>query len=172
MFVDLVHAVATPNAPQVELAAHDKHGTLPVSDHVVPASHGTLHTASVVLVHAIFTPCVHVTSAAHAAHGAFPVGEKVVPASHATWHTVSAVVLHEVLTPAAYDSLGFNLQLRSAAHDSQGSLPFCENEVPPTQGAIAPLHTMSAPGTQEVLTPVAHVESAAHGMHGAFPEAE
>ena len=162
VFAVLVHAVATPNTPQV---LHEPHGALPVIDHVLPASHGILHTASAVFVHALFTPCVHVESAAHAVHGAVPDRENVVPVSHATWHTVSVVVVHDVLMP--------DVQVESAAHGLQGSLPVPENEVPPTQGANAPLQTMSAPGTQAVLTPVAaHVDLTAHDVHGAFPEAE
>ena len=58
------------------------------------------------------------------------------------------------------------------AHAPQGSLPVPENDVPPTQGAIAPLQTMSEPGVQAVLTPAVHVDSSAHGEHGAFPEEE
>ena len=38
-----------------------------------------------------------------------------------------------------------------------GALPDAENDVPPTQGATAPVQTMSAPGTQAVLTPVGGV---------------
>ena len=60
----------------------------------------------------------------------------------------------------------------AAAHASQGSVPVTENDVPPTQGAIAPLQTMSEPGVQAVLTPAVHVDSSAHGEHGAFPEEE
>ena len=63
--------------------------------------------------------------------------------------------------------------MESPAHATQGTLPVPENDVPPTQGAIAPLQTMSEPGIQAVWTPVEpHVESEAQDVHGAFPEAE
>ena len=63
--------------------------------------------------------------------------------------------------------------MESPAHATQGALPVPENDVPPTQGAIAPLQTMSDPGMQAVWTPAEpHVESSAHDVHGAFPEAE
>ena len=59
------------------------------------------------------------------------------------------------------------------AHVPHGSLPVPENDWPPTHGAIAPLHTISEPGVQDVLTPAApQVESAAHAAHGALPVAD
>lgn len=100
----------------------------------------------------------------HAAHGDFPVAEKVVPASHATWQIVLFVVVHDFSTPSA--------QVETAAQVSQGSFPVLENEAPPTHGAIAPAHTIFAPGTQAVLTPAVHVESAAHAAHGELPDAD
>jgi hypothetical protein len=63
--------------------------------------------------------------------------------------------------------------VESPAHATQGALPVPENDVPPTQGAIAPLQTMSEPGIQAVWTPAEpHFESSAQDVHGAFPEAE
>jgi hypothetical protein len=63
--------------------------------------------------------------------------------------------------------------VESPAHATQGALPVPENDVPPTQGAIVPLQTMSEPGMQAVWTPAEpHVESSAQDVHGAFPEAE
>ena len=63
--------------------------------------------------------------------------------------------------------------MESPAHATQGALPVPENDVPPTQGAIAPLQTMSEPGMQAVWTPAEpHVELEAQDLHGAFPEVE
>ena len=109
------------------------------------------------------TPAVHVRAVAHGAQGDFPVVDHAIDhASHAMWHTVSEVEVHDFSTPIA--------QVESAAQGSHGALPVAENELPPMQGAIAPLHTMSAPGTQTFLTLAApHVEVAAQGLQGAFP---
>ena len=141
----VVHAVLMP-VVHIAPAAHGSHGTFPVDEKVLPASHATWHTASAVVVHTVLMPVAHVEPAAHRSHGAFPVEEKVLPASHATWHTVSVVVVHDCLVPI--------VQFEPAAHAVQGSVPFPENEIPPTQGTTAPLQTMSAPGTQAVLTGV------------------
>ena len=119
------------------------------------------------MVQAVSTPPAppHVPPALQLEHGALPDGDHVDPASHGTSHTVSVVVVHDCLTPAT--------QVDPAAHGVHGSLPETENEVPPTHGAIAPLHTMSEPGMQAVWTPAEpHVESSAQDVHGAFPEAE
>jgi hypothetical protein len=56
MSVVAVQAVFTPASPHVEAAAQSPQGALPVDDHVVPTTHGTSHTVSVVVVHAVFTP--------------------------------------------------------------------------------------------------------------------
>jgi hypothetical protein len=74
-------------APFVQLAAPAQvvHGALPVVEKVVPATHGTLHAKSVVVVQENFTPWVHVAieAAAQGVQGALPDVEKVAPATHA-----------------------------------------------------------------------------------------
>jgi len=49
---------------------HVVHGVLPEVEKVLPASHGTLHAVSVVVLQAVFTPAAHVEVSAHGEHGA------------------------------------------------------------------------------------------------------
>jgi len=111
---------------------HVTHGAFPEAEKEVPATHGTWHTMSAVLVHAVLMPgvcgvtrcaAVHVESAAHVAQGAVPKAEKVSPATHGTGlHTVSVVLVQAVFTPAAH--------VESAAHVVQGAVPKAEKVVP------------------------------------------
>ena len=164
--VVVVQAVLTFPAPShVESAAHTLHGALPDTDHVAPDSHGTSHTVSIVVVQAVLTPLEHMASTAHASHGALPVVDHVEPSAHGTSHTASVVVLHDCLTPAA-------AQVDSAVHGVHGAFPDPEKDVPPTQGATAPLHTISDPGLQVALTPAPHEPATEHTLHGALPDAD
>ena len=81
MFSLLVQDVLTPAVPHAEQVSH---GALPERENVEPATHAMWHTVLAVLMHAVFTPAVHVESAAHIAHGATPDADHVDPATHAT----------------------------------------------------------------------------------------
>ena len=146
------HAVLTP-VGHVDAVAHGWHGALPDEDHVEPSSHAgaALQTVFFCVVQVVLTPCVHVAAAAQSEHGATPDEDQVLPAPvppvHGTLHTRSFVATHADLDPEPPHA-------ETAVHAVHGSLPDTENDVPPTQGATAPVQTMSAPGTQAVLTPV------------------
>ena len=104
MFME--HAVLTPSPPpHVELAEQTVHGVLPDADHVEPASHGTLHTVSVVVVQDVLTPAPQVDPAEHIVHGSLPETEKDAPPTHGATtplHTMSDPGLQAVLTPASH----------------------------------------------------------------------
>ena len=64
------------------------------------------------------------------------------------------------------------------AHVAHGAVPDVDHVFPASHfslaspGGATALHTMSVVAVQAVLTPAGHVASAAHVLHGAFPEAE
>ena len=160
--VVVLHTYLTPLA-QAALVVHGVQGSLPVPENDEPPMHvatAPVQTMSAPGTHAVLTPVGHVDAVAHRWHGALPDEDHVEPSSHdpgvppppppvppeeLSKHTVSVVVLHTYLTPLAQASV---------VHAVHGSLPDTENDVPPTQGATAPVQTVSAPGTQAVLTPV------------------
>ena len=85
-----VHGCLTPYTAQVASAAHVVHGVLPEAEKEVPLTHGatvSLHTISVVVVQAVFTPVVHVALAVQFVHRAVPVLDHVEPSVH--WLHVS-----------------------------------------------------------------------------------
>ena len=60
-----VQGALMPFAPQVEAAAHFVHGALPEELHVVRAAHATWQTVSVLVVHALRTPDLHIVAGLH-----------------------------------------------------------------------------------------------------------
>ena len=103
-----IQAVWTPAEPHVESSAQDVHGAFPEAEKVLPASHATWHTVSVVLVQAVLTPAVHVESAVQVLHEPFPETEKVVPAVHGR-HALSAEIVAGVKPSPATHVLMFTV---------------------------------------------------------------
>ena len=128
------------------LRAHFSHVS-PSRLHVAQsATTQLLHTVSVVLVQAVFTPVLHVSLAAHVLHGVIPEEENVLPASHGVLHAVFVFTAQAVLTLVVHVS-----------HGLHGVFPEEENVLPASHGI---LHTVFAFLVQAVLTPAVHLASA------------
>ena len=167
-----MQAVSTPSRrpsltapPHVASAAQLSHGALPDADHVAPATHGTSHTVSVVVVHDCLTPAAQVDTSVHASHGALPEAEKEVPPTHgatAPLHTTSDPGVQAILTPAAHVA-----SVEQLSHGvPHGAYPVADHDVPATHGT---LHAVSVVVLQAVSTPAAppQLVSAEQIVHGA-----
>ena len=78
------------------------------------------------------------------------------------WQTMLAVAVHAIFTPAAPHT-------EASAQEVHGEFPVVENVLPMAHGTR---HTVSDVLVQEVFTPDAHADFAAHFAHGALPDAD